>query len=259
MWIFMRESSKLSGKMIFNFLTIFPELIDSFSNVGLISKAIKKNILEMNVIHLREFTDDPQKRVDDKPYGGGPGMILRYAPISKGLQSLENAGHIVYLSPQGSKLNTKKIIQLKDYKCITFICGRYEGVDQRIIDNLVDEEISIGDYVISGGEIASMVIAEAIIRRIDGVPEDIKSIEEESFENGLLDYPQYTRPELIDDLKTPSVLLTGNHAEIDRWRRKMCLGITWKKRPDLLKQVKLTKEDDRLLSEYIEESKKNEI
>ena len=255
----MRESSKLSGKMIFNFLTLFPELINSFSNVGLVGKAIKKNILEINVIPLRDFTNDPQKRVDDKPYGGGPGMILRYAPISKGLQSLQNAGYVVYLSPQGSKLDTKKIIQLKEHRCITFICGRYEGVDQRIIDNLVDEEISIGDYVISGGEIASMVIAEAIVRRIDGVPEDIKSISEESFENGLLDYPQYTRPEAIDDLKTPSVLMTGNHAEIARWRRKMCLGITWKKRPDLLKQVKLTKEDDKLLSEYKKESQKNEI
>ncbi len=242
--------------MIINFITIFPEFADSFSSFGLIKKALTKNIIELNIISLRDFSNDTQNRVDDKPYGGGPGMLLRYEPIKKAIDSLQNNPYNVYLSPQGNTINREIIDKFLKIPEITLICGRYEGIDQRIIDNHIDEEVSIGDYVISGGELAAMVMIEALVRRIPGVPEDIDSILSESFEEGLLDYPQYSRPETINGISVPNVLLNGNHKEIRRWRRKMSLGITFSKRPDLLKNVKLTKEDDKLLKEYIEELKK---
>ena len=245
--------------MIINFITIFPDFVESFTSFGLIKKAIRNNIIKLNIIPLSDYSTDNQNRVDDKPYGGGPGMLLRYEPIKKAMDSLGNNAYNIYLSPQGKKINKEVICKFLNMPEITLICGRYEGIDQRIIDNHIDEEISIGDYVISGGEIAAMVVLEALVRRIPGVPEDIESILSESFENGILDYPQFSRPETINGLSVPEVLLNGNHEEIRRWRRKMSLGITQSKRPDLLKNVKLTKEDDKLLREYLDERKKNEI
>ncbi len=245
--------------MIINFITIFPVFVESFLEIGLINKAIKKNIIKINIFPLREFSEDVHKRVDDKVYGGGPGMVLKYKPICNALEKINKDSHNIYLSPQGRKLTNNKIGKLLQMKEITLICGRYEGVDQRVVENLVDEEISIGDYVISGGEVASMVLLESIVRRMEGVPEDIGSISNESFEDGLLDYPHYTRPESIDNIPVPDVLLNGNHLEIALWRRKMSLGLTWEKRPDLLKNVKLSKEDDKLLNEYKLERKKNAI
>ena len=241
--------------MIINFITIFPVFVESFLEIGLINKAIKKNIIKINIFPLREFSEDVHKRVDDKVYGGGPGMVLKYKPICNALEKINKDSHNIYLSPQGRKLTNNKIGKLLQMKEITLICGRYEGVDQRVVENLVDEEISIGDYVISGGELAAMVLLEALVRRIPGVPEDIDSILNESFEDGLLEHPHFSRPETIDDISVPKVLLNGNHEEIRRWRRKMSLGMTFMKRPDLLKNVKLTKEDDKLLKEYIEEHK----
>ncbi len=242
--------------MIINFITIFPDFVESFTSFGLIKKAIRNNIIKLNIIPLSDYSTDNQNRVDDKPYGGGPGMLLRYEPIKKAMDSLGNNAYNIYLSPQGKKINKEVICNFLNMPEITLICGRYEGIDQRIIDNHIDEEISIGDYVISGGEIAAMVVLEALVRRIPGVPEDIESILSESFENGILDYPQFSRPETINGLSVPEVLLNGNHEEIRRWRRKMSLGITQSKRPDLLKNVKLTKEDDKLLKEYVDEQKK---
>ncbi len=242
--------------MIINFITIFPDFVESFTSFGLIKKAIRNNIIKLNIIPLSDYSTDNQNRVDDKPYGGGPGMLLRYEPIKKAMDSLGNNAYNIYLSPQGKKINKEVICKFLNMPEITLICGRYEGIDQRIIDNHIDEEISIGDYVISGGEIAAMVVLEALVRRIPGVPEDIESILSESFENGILDYPQFSRPETINGLSVPEVLLNGNHEEIRRWRRKMSLGITQSKRPDLLKNVKLTKEDDKLLKEYVDEQKK---
>tara|TARA_B100000941_G_scaffold59332_1_gene38876 strand:- start:15505 stop:16236 length:732 start_codon:yes stop_codon:yes gene_type:complete len=241
--------------MIINFVTIFPEFVESFINFGLVNKAIKKNIIQFNILSLRDFSDDNQRRVDDKPYGGGPGMLLRYEPIKKAIDSVGKGAHNICLSPQGKKVKIQTINRLLNMSEITLICGRYEGIDQRLVDNHIDEEISIGDYVISGGELAAMVLLEALVRRIPGVPEDIDSILNESFEDGLLEHPHFSRPETIDDISVPKVLLNGNHEEIRRWRRKMSLGMTFMKRPDLLKNVKLTKEDDKLLKEYIEEHK----
>ena len=241
--------------MIINFITIFPEFVESFTTFGLIKKALKKDLIEFNIISLRDFSNDSHNRVDDKPYGGGPGMLLRYEPIKNAIDSLGNNPYNIYLSPQGKKINRDILHKFLKMPEITLICGRYEGIDQRIIDNHIDEEISIGDYVISGGELAAMVMLEALVRRIPGVPEDKDSILSESFEDGILDYPQFSRPEIVNGISVPKVLLKGNHEDIRKWRRKMSLGITLSKRPDLLKNVKLTKEDDKLLKEYIDERK----
>ena len=242
----------------FNFITIFPDLINNFLKYGLVSRAIEKKIIEINTIYLRDFSDDSNLRIDDKSYGGGPGMVMRYKPVEDALKSIKRKSYVIYLSPQGSKLNQYKISELTKVKNLTFLCGRYEGYDQRVVDDLVDEQISLGDYVISGGELPSLILLEGITRLIPNVANDIDSILNDSFTDNLLDYPHYTRPESINGHEVPDVLLSGNHNEIAKWRRKQSLGITWKNRPDLLKNVKLSIEDDKLLKEYINESKDNE-
>ena len=242
----------------FNFITIFPELINNFLKYGLVSRAIEKNIIEINTIYLRDFSDDSNLRIDDKSYGGGPGMVMRYKPVEDALKSIKRKSYVIYLSPQGSKLDQYKISELTKVQNLTFLCGRYEGYDQRVVDDLVDEQISLGDYVISGGELPSLILLEGITRLLPNVANDIDSILNDSFTDNLLDYPHYTRPESINGHEVPDVLLSGNHNEIAKWRRKQSLGITWKNRPDLLKNVKLSIEDDKLLKEYINESKENE-
>ena len=240
--------------MIINVITIFPDIIDSFKETGFIKRAIEKNILFINVINLRDFSVNKHKKVDDKPFGGGPGMVLQYEPIKEALLSKENKSNekqrIIYLSPQGKALTQKKFDFLSKQKNITLLCGRYEGVDQRVLDHLVDEEVSLGDYVISGGEVPSMVIMEGVCRLLEGAIDDEESIKQDSFQENLLDHPHYTRPEVINDKRVPEVLLKGNHLEINKWRRKQALGVTWRKRPELLKKVKLSKEDDKLLRDY---------
>lgn len=242
----------------FNFITIFPELINNFLKYGLVSRAIEKKIIEINTIYLRDFSDDSNLRIDDKSYGGGPGMVMRYKPVEDALKSIKRKSYVIYLSPQGSKLDQYKIAELTKVQNLTFLCGRYEGYDQRVVDDLVDEQISLGDYVISGGELPSLILLEGITRLLPNVANDIDSILNDSFTDNLLDYPHYTRPESINGHEVPDVLLSGNHNEIAKWRRKQSLGITWKNRPDLLKNVKLSIEDDKLLKEYINESKENE-
>jgi tRNA (guanine37-N1)-methyltransferase len=238
----------------FNILTIYPDFFESFIKHGLIKKGLDKEIIQINTIDLRLHTQDKHKRVDFKTYGGGPGMVMQYQPVKDSLKTIKS-GKCYFLSPQGRTLNQKKLINLSKEKNITFLCGRYEGVDQRVIDNLVDEEISIGDYVLSGGELPAAVIIESVTRLLQGVAEDIDSIHNDSFYNGILDHPHYTKPEIIDDMPVPGTLLSGNHREIVLWRRKHALGATFVKRPDLLKNVKLTKEDDRLLQEFTAELK----
>ncbi|MEC9205969.1 MAG: tRNA (guanosine(37)-N1)-methyltransferase TrmD [Pseudomonadota bacterium] len=245
--------------MNFNIITIFPEFIENFKKIGFIDRAIQKKIISIKSINLRDFSSDKHKRVDDRPYGGGPGMVLQYEPIEKSLLSLnlnKKDNKVIYLSPQGETLTQKKISSFLNFKNLTLICGRYEGIDQRAVDSLIDEEISVGDYVVSGGEIPSMLLVEGICRLIPGTIDDGESTKEESFQNNLLDFPHFTRPELINNKKVPEVLLKGNHLEINKWRRKQALGATWLKRPELLKNVKLSEEDDKLLSDYISEFKK---
>ncbi len=244
--------------MIFNILTIFPELISTFSDVGFIKRAISKNVIDINIVNIREYSDNIHNRVDDKTYGGGPGMVLQYLPIKSAMDSLQKKGHVIYLSPQGKILTQEKMNTLSSIEEITFLCGRYEGVDQRVLDELIDEEISLGDYVISGGETACMAIIEGVTRLIPGAIDDIESVNQDSFQNGILDHPHYTRPDDIGGRKVPEVLSSGDHASIERWRKKQALGATWIKRPELLKNVKLSKEDDKLLKEYIAEFKDNE-
>ena len=241
---------------LFNLLTVYPKFFESFKNYGLIKKGLDRNLIAVNIIDIRDFTSDKHKRVDFRPIGGGPGMIIQYEPVREALNKVSQT-KVILLSPQGKPLTQSKLIQLSTENNITFICGRYEGVDERIIENLVDEEISIGDYVLSGGEMPASIIVEGITRLIPGVAENIESIENDSFNNNLLDYPHYTKPNKIDGMAVPDILLSGNHQEIRRWRRKQSLGMTYLKRPDLLKNVYLSKEDDRLLQEFIAEHKVN--
>ena len=241
---------------LFNLLTVYPKFFESFKNYGLIKKGLDRNLIAVNIIDIRDFTNDKHKRVDFRPIGGGPGMIIQYEPVREALNQISQT-KIILLSPQGKPLTQSKLIQLSTENNITFVCGRYEGVDERIIENLIDEEISIGDYVLSGGEMPASIIVEGITRLIPGVAENIESIENDSFNNNLLDYPHYTKPNKIDGLAVPDILLSGNHQEISRWRRKQSLGMTYLKRPDLLKNVNLSKEDDRLLQEFIAEHKVN--
>ena len=239
---------------IYNILTVYPEFFNSFNNHGLVKKGMDKKLIDINIYNLRDYTVDKHKRVDFKTYGGGPGMVLQYQPVKNALEAI-NSGKCYFLSPQGNILSQKKLDDMSKEKNITLLCGRYEGVDQRIIDNLVDEEISIGNYVLSGGELPVACIIEGITRLIPGIADSIESINQDSFSNQILDYPHYTKPETVDNLNVPDVLLSGDHKEIELWRRKQSLGFTMTKRPELLKNVNLSKEDDRLLQEFISEKK----
>ena len=241
----------------FNILTVYPDFFESFKHHGLIKKSLKKRLIDINIINLRDFTDDKHKRVDFKPYGGGPGMVIQYAPVKKAIESL-NPSKIYLLSPQGKQLNQNKLNKLSKDDAVTLICGRYEGVDERIISNLIDEEISLGDFVLSGGELPASIIIEGLTRLIPGAADNIDSIKDDSFCNYLLDYPHYTKPIEIDGMSVPEVLVSGNHDEIKKWRRKQALGATQLKRPDLLKNVNLSKEDDRLLQEFIVKHKESQ-
>ena len=241
----------------YNILTVYPEFFDSFNNHGLVKKGLEKKLIDINIFNLRDYTDDKHKRVDFKTYGGGPGMVLQYQPVKNALE-IAGSEKCYLLSPQGNLLSQKKLCDLSKERDITFLCGRYEGVDQRIIDNLVDEEISIGNYVLSGGELPAACIIEGITRLIPGIAENIESINNDSFSDQILDHPHYTKPESVDKLNVPNVLLSGNHKEIELWRRKQSLGFTMTKRPELLKNVNLSKEDDRLLHEFILEKKAEE-
>ena len=241
----------------FNIITIYPNFFESFCKYGLIKKAIEKKVISINAIDLRLYTNDKHQRVDLKTYGGGPGMVIQYQPVRDCLD-VNKIGKCYLLSPQGKTLSQKKLIDISKEEGVTFLCGRYEGLDQRIIDNLIDEEISVGDYVLSGGEIPAATIIEGVTRLLPGVADDIGSIINDSFYNGILDHPHYTKPELIDNKSVPEVLLSGNHQDIATWRKRQALGATFLKRPELLKNVKLSEEDDRLLQEFISDSAKDE-
>jgi tRNA (guanine37-N1)-methyltransferase len=240
----------------FNIISIYPKFFESFYKHGLIKKAIEKRIVSINVIDLRLYTNDKHQRVDFKTYGGGPGMVIQYQPVRDCL-NVNKIGKCYLLSPQGKALSQKKLIDISKEEAVTLLCGRYEGLDQRILDNLVDEEISIGDYVLAGGEIPAATIVEGVTRLLPGVAENIDSIINDSFYKGILDYPHYTKPEQIDNKTVPEVLLSGNHQDITTWRKKQALGATYLKRPELLKNVKLSEEDDRLLQEFIADTKKD--
>ena len=226
--------------MKFDVLTLFPEMFEPMQ-LSILGRAIKQEIITLNLINFREFATDRFKHVDDTPYGGGAGMILKPQPIYDAYKSITEKltykPKVIYLSPRGKLFNQDKARELSKEKHIIFLCGHYEGVDQRIIDEIVDEEISIGDYVLTGGELPAMVVMDAISRNLQGVLNE-ESIEEESFSNGLLEYPQYTRPEIFMGRKVPEVLLSGHHANIEKWRKEQSIEITKKCRPDLIKEIK---------------------
>jgi len=220
--------------MIFNILTLFPEMFEGFLKASIIGRSIENNLLDVNLINIRDFSEDKHKSVDDAPYGGGPGMVMTPQPLRDAIQSVDHDSHIVFLTPKGQPLDQKKVIDLSNQENITLICGHYEGIDQRIIDTYVDEEISIGDYVLTGGELGAMVVVDSVTRLFPGVLGDEDSYKEDSHYNGLLDHPHYTRPQNFDGKKVPKVLLSGHHEKIEQWRLEQSIINTYEKRSDLI-------------------------
>ena len=235
--------------MKFDVLTLFPEMFESMKQ-SVIGRAIEKGLLEINLINIRDFSKDKHKKVDDTVYGGGAGMLMKPDVVYDAFKSVESEkSKVIYLTPQGKKLCQTKVEELAKLEHLILLCGHYEGIDQRVIDKIVDEEISIGDYVLTGGEIPAMVLIDSVSRYVDGVITG-ESISEESFSgNGLLEYPQYTRPEEFEGIRVPEVLLSGHHENINKWRRKEAIRITYQKRPDLLEKVNLTDEEKKLIEE----------
>lgn len=222
--------------MKFDVLTLFPEMFDSLKQ-SVIGKAIEKNLIDINLVDIRNFSKDKHRKVDDTPYGGGAGMVIRPDVVYDAYNYVktENA-KVIYLSPKGKKLNQKKVVDLSKERHLILICGHYEGIDQRVLDEIVDEEISIGDYVLTGGELPAMVLIDSVSRYVEGVIRE-ESISEESFSNNLLEYPQYTRPEIFNGVKVPDVLVSGHHENIRKWREEKSLEFTKNKRPDLLNNI----------------------
>jgi len=234
--------------MKFSVLTLFPEMFNCLKQ-SIIGRAEEKNLIHINIINMRDFSKDKHKKVDDTPYGGGAGMIIKPDIVYASFNSIKDKkAKVIYLSPQGNVLNQKKVESLSKEEHLILLCGHYEGIDQRVLEEIVDEEISIGDYVLTGGELPAMVVIDSVSRYIEGVL-DAESIKEESFSNNLLEYPQYTRPEIFLNKKVPEVLLSGHHENIRKWRRKESLKNTYKKRPDLLEETELSKEDKKILQE----------
>ena len=235
--------------MRFDVLTLFPEMFEVL-NESIIGRAKEKGLINVNLINIRDFSKDKHKKVDDTPYGGGAGMVIQPNVVYDAYNSVKSeSARVIYMSPQGKKLNQEKVEELSKQEHLILLCGHYEGIDQRVIDKIVDEEISIGDYVLTGGELPAMVLIDSVSRYIDGVLKG-DSIKEESFSQGLLEYPQYTRPEIFEDQQVPEVLLTGHHENIDKWRREQSLKMTLKKRPDLLEKIELSDEDKKVLEKY---------
>lgn len=235
--------------MKFDVLTLFPEMFESL-NQSIIGKGKEKGLIDINLVNIRDFSKNKHKQVDDTPYGGGAGMVMKVDVVYDAYKSLKAAkAKVIYMSPQGKVLNQNKVQSLAKEEHIILLCGHYEGIDQRVLDEIVDEEISIGDYVLTGGEIPAMVLIDSVSRYVDGVIKK-ESTEEESFSNGLLEYPQYTRPETFLNSKVPEVLLSGNHQNIEKWRRQKSLENTYKKRPELLKNKKLSLEDKEFLCKF---------
>jgi len=232
--------------MIFDVLTIFPEIFKSPLSESLIKKALDKGLIQIRVWNLRDFTEDKHHMTDDYPYGGGAGMVMKPEPVFRAVEEIKAqtpGAQSILLTPQGEKFHQRLARELSEHKHWILVCGRYEGLDERVRLGAVDREISVGDYILNGGEIPALVFIEVISRYVPGFLGSKASVEEESFADGLLEYPQYTRPPVFREMRVPEVLLSGNHAEIQRWRRKESLRRTYLRRPDLLERARLTKED----------------
>ena len=236
----------------FHVVTLFPEMFAALTHSGISGRALETGLWSLGLWNPRDFTSDNYRTVDDRPYGGGPGMVMLAEPLEKALDAAKEAGggRVIYLSPQGRKLDHEKVMELAGGTAVTLLCGRYECIDERLIERRVDEELSIGDYVLSGGELAAMTLIDAVVRQVPGALGDDQSAAQESFVGGLLDCPQYTRPELYRGARVPEVLLSGHHKNIRRWRLQQALGRTWLRRPDLLAARKLSEEETSLLEAF---------
>ncbi|SIR23725.1 tRNA (guanine37-N1)-methyltransferase [Aeromonas sp. RU39B] len=238
-------------------ISLFPEMFRAITEHGVTGRAVKNGLLQIECWNPRDFTHDKHRTVDDRPYGGGPGMLMMVQPLRDAIHAAKQAAgdgaKVIYLSPQGRKLTQAGVTELAVSQKLILVAGRYEGIDERVIQTEVDEEWSIGDYVLSGGELPAMTLIDAVSRLVPGVLGDQASAEQDSFTDGLLDHPHYTRPEVLDGLTVPEELLSGNHALIKRWRMKQSLGRTWQRRPELINNLALTDEQEKLLAEYVRE------
>ncbi|MDM5056131.1 tRNA (guanosine(37)-N1)-methyltransferase TrmD [Aeromonas dhakensis] len=238
-------------------ISLFPEMFRAITEHGVTGRAVKSGLLQIECWTPRDFTHDKHRTVDDRPYGGGPGMLMMVQPLRDAIHAAKQAAgdgaKVIYLSPQGRKLTQAGVTELATNQKLILVAGRYEGIDERVIQTEVDEEWSIGDYVLSGGELPAMTLIDAVSRLVPGVLGDQASAEQDSFTDGLLDHPHYTRPEVLDGLAVPEALTSGNHEVIRRWRLKQSLGRTWQRRPELINNLALTDEQESLLAEYVRE------
>ena len=244
--------------MWFGVISLFPEMFRSLTEFGVSGRAVKQEKITVECWNPRDFTHDNYQTVDDRPYGGGPGMLMKIQPLQDAIRAAKTAAgdgaKVIYLSPQGRKLDQNGVLELAQRDKLILVAGRYEGIDERLIQNEIDEEWSLGDFVLSGGELPAMTLMDAVIRLVPGVLGHDQSAQQDSFMDGLLDCPHYTRPEVYEGQAVPEVLLSGNHEKIRQWRLKQSLGRTWQRRPDLLDALELTNEQQRLLTEYLREN-----
>jgi tRNA (guanine37-N1)-methyltransferase len=238
-------------------VSLFPEMVDQVVEYGVVGRAVERQLLSLECRNPRDYASDVHRTIDDRPYGGGPGMVLKYEPAARAIQEakqgMPDGCPVICLSPSGRVLDQDEARRLAGLQGFVLLAGRYEGIDERLIENEVDEELSLGDFVLSGGEIAAMAVIDAVTRLLPGVLGDEESASQDSFMNGLLDYPHYTRPELIEGKRVPAVLLSGDHARIARWRNKQALGRSFLRRPDLIEKLKLDSEQQQLLDEFLRE------
>ena len=245
--------------MHFDVISLFPEMVATIAEYGVVGRAQRRDLITLDFENPRDHTSDVHRTVDDRPYGGGPGMVMKYEPLAGAVQAARErspeGSPVVYLSPQGRVFNQATAQRYAALPGLILLAGRYEGVDERLIESQVDEELSVGDFVLSGGEVPAMVVIDAVVRLLPGVLGDDESAAQDSFMEGLLDHPHYTRPEFIDGRNVPDVLLSGDHAEIARWRTKQALGRSYLRRPDLVEKLELNDEQQSLLDEFLKEQR----
>jgi tRNA (guanine37-N1)-methyltransferase len=246
------------SKLWVGVISLFPEMFDSITKFGVTGRAVKNGIISFNSWNPRDYAFDKHRTVDDRPYGGGPGMLMMVEPLKKAITDAKAAAvdgaKVIYLSPQGRKLDQQGAAELAKHEKLILVAGRYEGIDERIIESYIDEEWSVGDFILSGGELPAMTLIDAVARLVPGVLGHSQSAEQDSFSDGLLDCPHYTRPEILDGKQVPAVLRSGDHQKIAKWRLKQSLGRTWLRRPDLLNKLALTVEQTQLLAEFQQEN-----
>jgi tRNA (guanine37-N1)-methyltransferase len=239
----------------FTVVTLFPEFIESFRGIGIVRRACERGIIDVQVVNPRDFASDARGTVDDSPYGGGPGMVMAVAPLRRSIAAArsrvaDTAAHVIYMTPQGRRLDHEAFLEFSRIQHLVFVAGRYEGIDERVVEQDIDAEWSLGDFVLSGGELPAMAVIDATVRLLPGALGDPESAIQDSFVDGLLDHPHYTRPEVVDGQSVPPILLSGDHAAVRRWRRKQSLGRTWLRRPEILEACSLSPDDRALLAEF---------